>query len=298
VAAEVPTEAVVRASPDRGQAEGVSLVLEAMDIPHRVVTTETGYAVMVPPRMVAPAIAALDAQDKETAEGRPREIPVPDHGPSFVGVAMAITMIAFYVVSGPRGGADVRGWFRVGSALATAIVHDHEPWRAVTALCLHADAMHVAGNAVATLIFVTALGRWLGPGIALLATLLAGVGGNLFTAYLYSTTHNSVGASTATFGALGVLGGLQFVRRFRDASIGRFRRGLLGIAATLGLLAMLGMGERSDVVAHAAGLGLGILTGIGLGLYLKRPVRTFGQALCLLATVGITTGAWLLAFRH
>jgi rhomboid protease GluP len=153
-------------------------------------------------------------------------------------------------------------------------------------------------NAVATLIFVTALGRWLGPGIALLATLLAGVGGNLFTAYLYSTTHNSVGASTATFGALGVLGGLQFVRRFRDASIGRFRRGLLGIAATLGLLAMLGMGERSDVVAHAAGLGLGILTGIGLGLYLKRPVRTFGQALCLLATVGIITGAWLLAFRH
>jgi membrane associated rhomboid family serine protease len=276
----------------------MSLVLEAMDIPHRVVTTETGYAVVVPPRMVAPAIAALDAEDKEAAEGRPRPIPVPDHGPSFVGVAMAITMIAFYVVSGPRGGADPRGWFRVGSALAQAIVRDHELWRAVTALCLHADVMHVAGNVVATLVFVTALGRWLGPGIALLATLLAGIGGNLFTAYLYSTTHNSVGASTATFGALGVLGGLQFVRRFRDASIGRLRRGLLGIAATLGLLAMLGMGERSDVVAHAAGLGFGILMGVGLCLYLKRPVRALGQALCLLATVGLVAGAWLLAFRH
>jgi len=298
VSAEVPTEAVVRASPDRGQAEGVSLVLEAMAIPHRLVTTESGYAVVVPPRMVAPAIAALDAQDKEAAEGRPREIPVPDHGPSFVGVAMAITLVAFYVVSGPRAGPDLRDWFRVGSAVAKAIVRDHELWRAVTALCLHADAMHVAGNAVASLVFVTALGRWLGPGIALLATLLAGAFGNLFTAYLYSTTHNSVGASTATFGALGVLGGLQFVRRYRDASIGRFRRGLLGIAATLGLLAMLGMGERSDVVAHAAGLGFGILAGIGLGLFLKRPMRTLGQALCVLATLGIVTGAWLLAFRR
>jgi membrane associated rhomboid family serine protease len=128
-------------------------------------------------------------------------------------------------------------------------------------------------------------------------TLLTGAAGNLFTAYLYSTTHNSVGASTSTFGALGVLGGLQFVRRYRDATVGRGRRALLGIAATLGLLAMLGMGERSDVVAHAAGLGFGVLSGVFLGFFLKRPVRTLGQGLCLLATVGLLAGAWLLAFR-
>jgi rhomboid protease GluP len=297
VAAEVPTEAVVRTSPDRGRAEGFSLVLEAMAIPHRVVPTDEGFAVLVPPRMVAPAVRALDAHDKETAEGPAREIAVPDHGPSFVGLAMVITIIAFFVVSGPRAGADVRGWFQHGSALARAIVRDHELWRAVTALTLHADAMHVAGNAVASLIFVSALGRWLGGGIALLATLLAGVAGNLLTAYLYSTTHNSVGASTSTFGALGVLGGLQFVRRYRDTNVGRFRRALLGIAAALGLLAMLGMGERSDVVAHVAGLGFGILTGVLLGLFIKRPVRAVGQALCLVMTVAIIAGAWLLAFR-
>jgi len=297
VAAEVPTEAVVRASPDRGQAEAWTLVLEAMQIPHRVVPTEVGFAVMVPPRMLVPAIAALDAQDREAAEGPPREIAPPDHGPSYIGVAMAITMIAFFVVSGPRSGADVQGWFRQGSAVAYAIVHDHEVWRAVTALTLHADSMHVAGNAVASLVFVTALGRWLGPGLALLATLFAGAAGNLFTAYVYSNSHNSVGASTSTFGALGVLGGLQFVRRFRDASIGRLRRALLGIAAALGLLAMLGMDERSDVVAHAAGIGFGILTGLFLGLSFKRPVRAFGQGLALIVTLTALSGAWLLAFR-
>ena len=267
-----------------------------MSIPHRIAPTETGYVVMVPPRMVAPAIKALDAQDKDAAEGPARETPVPDHGPSFIGVAMAVTLFAFFVVSGPRAGPDTFGWFRLGSAIARRIVHEHELWRVVTALTLHADIMHVTGNAVASLIFVTALGRWMGGGIAIFTTLMAGTLGNLLTAFIYSTTHNSVGASTATFGALGILGGLQFVRRFRDTSVGRLKRGLLGIAAALGFLAMLGMGERSDVVAHFAGLGFGILTGVGLALYLKRPVRILGQAICLLATVGLLTGAWLLAF--
>jgi rhomboid protease GluP len=297
VAAEVPTEAVVRAAPDRGQAESVSLVLEAMDIPNRVVPTEDGFAVVVPPRMVAPAMAALDAQDREAGEVLAREAPAPDRGPSYVGVAMAITLLAFFLVSGRRDGPDLGHWFRLGSAVAHSIVHQRELWRAVTALTLHADAMHLAGNAVASLVFVTALGRWVGGGVALLATLLAGVAGNLVTAFIYSSSHNSVGASTATFGALGVLGGLQFVRRFRDASVGRMRRALLGIAAALGLLAMLGMGERSDVVAHATGLGFGMLFGVGLGLLAGRPVRLLGQALGVLATVGLISAAWLLAFH-
>lgn len=307
MAAEVPTEAVVRSSPDRGQADGVSLVLEAMAIPHRIVPTETGgYAVLVPPRMVAPAIAALDAHDREAAEGPPRESAAPNHGSSLAGVGMTVVLLAFFAVTGPSGG-DLGGWFRVGSAVAESIVRDHELWRAVTALTLHRDAIHVGGNAVATLIFVTALGRWLGAGMALLATLLAAVAGNLATAFFYTTAHNSVGASTATFAALGVLGGLQFVRRFRDSSVGRLRRALLGVAAALGLLAMLGIGDpsdlvaraggRPDVVAHATGLGFGILGGVALGLLVRRPVRMVGQALCLAATVALLSGAWTLAFH-
>ena len=300
MAAEVPTEAVVRASPDRGQAESWTLVLEAMAIPHRVVPTDIGFAVMVPPKMVAPAIAALDAEDKEAIEAKDpaRDLAPPDHGPSFVGLGIGITLVAFFVVAGPRAGADVQGWFRLGSAVSESIVRDREAWRAVTALTLHADAMHVAGNAVASLVFVSALGRWLGGGLAVLVTLLAGVAGNLLTAYIYKTSHNVVGASTSTFGALGVLGGLQFVRRFRVRSVGRVRRALLGIAAALGLLAMLGMGERADVVAHATGTGFGVLFGALIGLSLKRPVRTLGQALALSGAVALLAGAWLLAFHH
>jgi rhomboid protease GluP len=307
VAAEVPTEAVVRASPDRGQAEGISLVLESVAIPHRVVLTEAGgYAVLVPPRMVAPAIAALEAHDRETAEGPPRESAAPNHGSSLAGVAMTAVLGAFFAVTGPSGG-DVGGWFRKGSAIAESIVRDHELWRAVTALTLHRDIIHIAGNAVATLVFVTALGRWLGAGLALLATLLAGAAGNLATAFFYTTGHNSVGASTATFGALGLLGGLQFVRRFRDSSVGRLRRALLSVAAALGLLAMLGIGDpsdlmartggRPDVMAHATGLGFGVLGGVAIGVTVRRPVRSVGQAVCVAATTALLCGAWILAFH-
>ena len=311
----------MRASPDRGQAESWTLVLEAMAIPHRVVPTEVGFAVMVPPKMVAPAIAALDAQDREAAEAPfLRELAPPDHGPSFVGVAMSITLMAFFVVAGPRAGSDAFGWFGRGSAVAESIVRNHEIWRAVTALTLHADIMHVAGNAVASLVFVTALGRWLGGGLALAATLFCGAAGNLVTAYIYRSSHTVVGASTSTFAALGVLGGLQFVRRFRMPSVGRTRRALLGIAGALALLAMLGMGSdtisdatrivdvigparqptggHTDVVGHGMGFGFGIAAGVLFGFVLKRPVRLLGQGVALLTTLGALVGAWLLAFHH
>jgi rhomboid protease GluP len=305
VADEVPSEAVVRSSLDKGQAEAWAFVLEAIAIPHRLVETEAGYALMVPSPMVAPALSALDAQDKEAAEGPPRDVAPPDHGRSFVGLAMSAVFVAFYVVSGPRTGPDLHGWFRHGSALAQAIVDQHHVWRAVTALTLHASPMHVIGNIVMTLVFVTALGRWLGGGLALFAILLSGIAGNLLTAYIHFPSHDSVGASTAIFGAVGLLGGLQFVRRFRMRSLDRMRRALLGIAAALGLLAMLGMGdvyatfhigERTDVDAHRTGLGFGILLGILLAMLVKRPVRTLGQGLALAATLAILVGSWLLAF--
>jgi uncharacterized membrane protein (Fun14 family) len=60
---------------------------------------------------------------------------------------------------------------------------------------------------------------------------------------------------------------------------------------------MIGMGERSDVVAHATGLGFGILFGVILGLVVKRPIRILGQGVALLVTVTTLASAWLLAFH-
>ena len=94
-------------------------------------------------------------------------------------------------------------------------IRSGEWWRAVTAMTLHADVMHVLGNVVASVIFVSAAGRWLGPGVAAMLILLAGTGANLLTALVEKENHLSVGASTATFAALGLVVGLQSVRRWR-----------------------------------------------------------------------------------
>jgi len=308
----------VRVSPSRDQAEAWDFVLEAVGIPHRVGLAEEGWAVLVPPAQVATALAALDASDQEASEGPVREPQAPDHGRSFVGLAAAASIAAVFLVSGPRSGPDDGGWFRVGSGVADQIVHG-QWWRVVTALTLHSDFMHVAGNAVAFIVFLSALGRWLGGGLALLATLLAGAAGNLLTALVYGNPHNVVGASTATFAALGLLGGLQFLRRFRARTVGRLKRAFLGIAAALGVFAMLGVGEQTDVfailrvgqkidplrvgakidmLAHASGMAFGIGFGLLLGHMVRRPVKPPMQAACLIATVAVVAGSWLLAFRH
>jgi membrane associated rhomboid family serine protease len=160
-----------------------------------------------------------------------------------------------------------------------------EWWRAVTALTLHADLAHVLGNAVALIIFVSALGRWLGRGVALALVLAAGTVGNLLTAYLYGGHHDSVGASTAAFGALGILGGLQLMRRYRfTARLDRRRRALTAVAACLGLFAMIGVGERTDVVAHLAGLA----AGLGIGVLTGRMVRYAVGALMQWALLGLS----------
>ena len=64
-----------------------------------------------------------------------------------------------------------------GSANALAI-EDGELWRTLTALTLHADFAHLLANALSSLVFVTLLCRWIGPGAGLSLTVLAGALGN------------------------------------------------------------------------------------------------------------------------
>jgi rhomboid protease GluP len=277
-----------------------ALVLASQGIAHHVEAnseagTQTLWTATADRDRAARALALADRDRHELA--RAELPPAPDQGPSAAGLAFVAIIVAFYLVTGPRDGLDRGRWFHEGSAIAELILGG-QAWRAATALTLHADPAHVAGNAVAALIFVTAVGRWLGTGVALLLTLLTGVAGNLLVALAYGSHHNSVGASTATFGALGLLGGLQVVRWLRGGSpLGRRRRVLSIVAACLGVFAMLGVGERSDVLAHLFGLGFGLVLGalVGRGVQLPLPWAIRHGAGALAAAVLV--GCWWLAFR-
>jgi membrane associated rhomboid family serine protease len=167
--------------------------------------------------------------------------------------------------------------------------------RVVTALCLHADPAHAIGNAIATAIFVSAAGDWIGPGLALLLTLLSGAIGNSLAAAL-DASHRAIGFSTATFGALGLSAVFGFVARYRD-HIAR-RRAWLVLGAGVALLALLGAGERSDLLAHLLGLGAGGALGAGIARMPRRTVRAGGEIAMAALALLLVAASWILQLRR
>ena len=185
-------------------------------------------------------------------------------------------------------------WFERGSADAVRILAG-EWWRAVTALTLHADAPHLLSNAVAAGLLVSVVCQALGPGVGLWLVLRAGIAGNLAAAFAQPGPHVSVGASTAIFGALGILAALRVTSSER-VRLGA-RRPWVILAAMLVLLVVFGVGPEVDVLGHLFGL----LAGLGVGalgaLVVRRPPPALVQWVLVLATAGALAGAWRLAFR-
>lgn len=274
--------AVARVERSRPPVEEWALVLASAGIECRIeeVWLEDGprWALLVDAAELDRAHEALGAYDRESRSARAgvREEEAPQAGSGALGVLLAAVLLAFFYVTGDRTPGVV--WFERGAARAEWILAG-QWWRAVTALTLHADLAHVAGNAVACLVFVTAVGRWVGAGLGAWLVLGSGVLGNLATAWLHRAGHSSVGASTATFGALGILGALQLSARRRRLS-GR-RAVFTVVAATLALLGLLGTSKGADVMAHLFGLVAGALLGLLGG---RLPRRWYESA---------SSGAWL-----
>ncbi|HEU4369090.1 MAG TPA: rhomboid family intramembrane serine protease [Methylomirabilota bacterium] len=282
----------VRVTPSRQRADEWAVVLAAADVPYRLRRRLDGWALIVPPLEATPALEALDAYDRENAASRTdssRDV-APSHGATAVGAAVALLLVGFFAVTGSRAGGSA--WFAHGGADAARVMAG-EWWRAVTALTLHADAPHVLGNAVAGALLVTAVCRQLGSGVGLWLLVLAGAGGNVLTAAAHGADHVSVGASTALFGAIGILAALRVV----PGRVGsKARRWWVVIGAGLTLLALLGTGPEADVLAHV----FGFLVGAGLGLSAALALRAIppGPVQWLLAAAAgaATAGAWGMAF--
>jgi len=282
----------VRVTPSRPEADEWAVVLAAAGIPHWMRQRLDGWALIVPHDDAATAVEALAAYDRENAReaASAAEEGAPVRPPTIAGAVVALLLVGFFAITGPRAGHSV--WFERGSADAARLMAG-EWWRSITALTLHADVSHVLGNALATVILVTAVCWNLGPGVGLWLVLLAGAGGNALTALVHRTDHISVGASTATFGALGILAALRIV-------IGRTgparRKWWVVVAASLALLALLGTGPHADILAHLFGFLVGGGLGLIAALTLRRPVPALAQWLLIVAFAAALLIAWRVAF--
>jgi len=297
-ASQPPPHTGLPSTPRRREAEEWALVLVAEGFSPRVERSEGGgFVVDVEPQHRNEARHILDSWRAERAErAQRRSLPPPRAASLFETAAaylLAVGLLVFHV------GLEVSNrWSAlvdVGISRA-ALVLDGQWWRTVTALTLHADLGHAAGNALFGGLFLAALAGRLGIGVALLAFVTSGTLGNLANALYYGSAHASLGASTGVFGLVGWLAGLAAWRRHQVASTGR--GAWVAFGAGLAILAMTGSGDpRIDLAAHLFGLGTGAASGFLLAAPLARRPRPgpTGQAVAALLSIALISIAWILA---
>jgi membrane associated rhomboid family serine protease len=280
----------------RRVADEQALVLVAEGLAPTVHRVAGAWVVSLPETQAERGRALLALHARESRERRSTRRPARGwrgRAPATLGLAFAGALVAFHLVTGPVDAGSA--WFAVGMANAEAL-RAGELERAWTALTLHADAAHLLGNALAGGLLLALLAAALGPGLALFVLVTAGAAGNLANAWLRSTSHLSLGASTAVFGAVGALGGLAAARGRRR--LGRRAPGI-ALAACLGILAMIGTGgERTDVWAHAFGVAAGLALGAGLGRVLAAPPGAALQLAAGLVALLSLAASWAAALRH
>lgn len=141
-----------------------------------------------------------------------------------------------------------------------------EWWRPFTALFLHGDGPHIVGNLASGAVFGMLVSKSLGPWKGWAMILLAGTAGNAMTSWItWPEAFGSLGASTAVFGALGILSGIGMVENSREKIRMPWLRVLAPLLAGFVLLGWLGgaaPGEGVDVFGHVFGFAAGVVAGL------------------------------------
>jgi len=285
----------VRLCSGEAAARQLALVLSAVGIPSRLVPLGDGVALCVREGDARRATEELAAYDAENAASPPRRAPLPQRRFVLESV-LAYVLILVALFAFQRRGAFGLDWTALGLSRAGEI-RDGALWQTVTALTLHGDLGHLLGNLAAGAAFGGLVAATLGAGLGWAAILAAGTLGNLANAMLLQGVgHASLGASTATFAALGLLAGHR-QHEGRHPWRAGLRRAAPVLAGVL-LLAFLGFGEKgTDIGAHIAGFacgtGLGfLLAALPAGRRLDRPAA---QRAAALAVPLVLLAAWLAA---
>ena len=269
-----------------GAVRDLSLLLQARSIRHHVARGLDGtWEVLVEEGDAARARAEIRAYREENATWTGRLTPDPARPGAWVGSAWyVLVLLGFFAFQGDPSGA-----WREGIAAAARILGG-EVWLAVTALVLHADLLHLAGNLAFGALFGFLVAAEVGSGPAWLAILLAGGLGNLLNAWVQGAEHRSLGASTGVFAAVGVLSVLEWVRRRDEGRLRRMAPPVLGLV----LLGLYGVGgERTDVGAHLFGFLAGALLGLPLARLRDRLEGRAAAACGWAAGAILFLAAWL-----
>lgn len=271
------------------QADDLVTILSAAGIPCDMESTITGWAVRVKDADIPRAMETVEDYFDENRDASQKESGLPPKYPrTFSALWGIFLLIALYAAVAASG--DRQTIIRDYGASARHIING-EYYRTMTALLLHGDISHLAGNIVGIAVFGTAVCSILGWGVGWLMILLTGIMGNLLNAYLYEAGHLSIGASTAVFGSIGLLSAHQFVTKFR---IQRQQfKAWIYLGGGLALLGFLGSGKYTDIMAHFFGFSAGIILGILVTVFAGQNSGRVYQIMGLLIILLIFTVSWV-----
>lgn len=268
--------------PTLDQAHEHGLVILAMREPCWVAEKEpTGeYSLHAVPDAAPVITRELHAYDSEQAKPvRPsdgtQEIFRHPAGFEVFGV-WVICLIGMFILQG----ADPTLVERASSS-SRGLIGNHDWWRPFTALFLHGDVPHLAGNILSGLFFGTLVAKSIGPWRGWALILACGTIGNILTSLItWPEDFVSIGASTAVFGALGLLSGIGFSSLLRQRLRLPWAKTAAPVIAGIILLGWLGGGQaggNTDVLGHVFGFGTGVTAGFAIGC-LPPSSRPAGEA--------------------
>ena len=289
---ELTVPLFLRYSVSEAKANDWSLVLTALDIAHEVVPGPWGWHVLVSPADKERAELEILSYEGENNLSHKFELAPPFNVTYRSTFIVSTLLLAFHGLTIFFDGKI--DFFKVGHA-SSLLIQQGQWWRSVTALTLHSDIFHAISNVILGSIFAIALSRQIGPGLGWFLILLSGIIGNISNAFVYDSMHRSIGASTAVFGSIGLVAVLQFFVHKQS----RIQKTWAPMGAALALLAFLGTGERSDILAHFFGFISGVGLGVSSGFLLRCtgiPDIGFQRLLSIISLLFIIY-SWSLAFQ-
>nr|DAD26441.1 TPA_asm: hypothetical protein HUJ06_027909 [Nelumbo nucifera] len=158
---------------------------------------------------------------------------------------------------------------KMGALDVSKVVHEHQAWRLITCIWLHAGVFHILANMLSLLFIGIRLEQEFGFVRIGLLYLISGFGGSLLSA-LFIQSSISVGASGALFGLLGSM--LSELITNWTIYVNKFAALLTLIFIIIANLAV-GILPHVDNFAHIGGFSSGFLLGF---VFLIRP--QFGWA--------------------
>lgn len=266
-----------------------------MRLPYELVERDTSFYLWVDEQEVSAIREQLQKYDQENRNWPPKPLmAMPGDRPSspLTLIGFAALLIIFF--------AAQNQWpfiTALGASNNESLIDGGQWELPMTALTLHGGLDHLISNLVSGLCFGLLINRTLGAGLGWVLVLLSGYLGNVANAYFYwPALHGSIGASTAIFGALGLLVGNAIAARFSPSNSISLKHRIVPLAAGIIILLLTGFSDgNTDILAHVFGFGVGLPLG-ALGFVLNQRFTNLANNRLLLGLpLALIALAWAIA---